>query len=67
MKTEKFVELPVYTYHEGRGWWGVPNLINMSDVTHINPDKNWCRVHTRTNDFLITAPYEDVKEAMETA
>ena len=53
MKTETFVELLVDTYHEHRGWWGELTLINMSEVSRVERDKNWCRVFLKNEKSFL--------------
>jgi hypothetical protein len=60
MKFPEFVELPVYTYHEGDGWWREYNAINTSEILTISPDKNYTKIIFKNGkDCIITLSYTD--------
>lgn len=63
MKSIEFVELPIYTYHPDRGWWGESSLINMNKVVKIEPDKNYTKIlYTNGKSDVISLDYDKVFE-----
>jgi hypothetical protein len=54
---DKFIELNVFN-----GNYGVAQLVNLSKVNRVSPDKNWTRIFFENKDeFLVTDNYEDVR------
>jgi len=52
------IELPIY-----EGGPRVYELISMSNILRVKPDKNWTRIERKQgDDLLVMMEYEDVKK-----